>query len=124
MDPRLDAIALLYLSFAHGTDGVLSGEEMRLLASKLGGWQPQSSLDAVGGHLKSTVDRYKRLGSQDARLAEARKCVATLRRSLDSAARERIVGDLRELAAVDGEITPEEAALLDEVALAMAPAPQ
>lgn len=119
MDPRLDAIALLFLSFAHATDGTLSGEEMRLVAAKLRGWQPDATLEAVGEHLRATVERYKRLGDRDAKLAEARRCASSLAGVLDAEGRARVLDELRELAMADGKVTPEELSLLDEVKQAL-----
>ncbi len=115
MDARLDAIALLYLSFAHASDGALSGDEMRLLAAKLRVWQPDAALESVGDHLRATVDRYKKLGDRDAKIAEARRCAASLAGSTDAPARAHIADDLRELATVDGAVTDEESALLAEL---------
>lgn len=115
MDPQLDTIALLYLAFAHATDGSLSGEEMRTVAQRLREWKPEASLDEMGGVMKSTVERYKSLGDQAARLAEARRCVASLAGTLSPEAKVRIVEDLRALADADGTVTDTEHTFLAEV---------
>ncbi len=117
MDPRLEAIALLYLTFAHATDGTLSGDEMRMLATKLRAWQPQASLDSVADQIKATVVRYKRLGDQPARIAEAHRCATRLANGFDPDARGRVLADLRELAMADGKETPEETSFLEEIAV-------
>lgn len=115
MDTQLDTIALLYLAFAHATDGSLSGEEMRTVAQRLREWRPDASLDQVGGTIKSAVERYKALGDQDKRLAEARRCVATLATSLTPDERQRVLVDLRALADADGTVTDSENSFLSEV---------
>lgn len=113
MDPRLQAIAKLYLIFAHATDGTLTGDEMRMLAEKLRSWQPDASLDAVGEQIKATVEAYKKLGDQDARFAEAKRCAQTLAQHLTPPQCDQILADLADLAAADGKVVPEETALLD-----------
>jgi uncharacterized tellurite resistance protein B-like protein len=116
MDPRIEAIAKLYLIFAHATDGTLTGDEMRLLAEKLRSWQPDAALDAVGEQIKTTVDAYKKLGDRDTRLAEAKRCAGVLAKTLTPEQCDQILGDLGDLAAADGKIVPEETSLLDELA--------
>jgi uncharacterized tellurite resistance protein B-like protein len=116
MDPRLQAIAKLYLIFAHATDGQLTGDEMRMLAEKLRSWQPDATLDAVGEQIKATVEAYKQLGDQDARFAEAKRCAETLAQHLNPAQCEQVLADLGDLAAADGKIVPEETALIDVLA--------
>lgn len=116
MDPRIEAIALLYLTFAHATDGALTGDEMRMLAEKLRSWQPGAELDAVGEQIKATVERYKKLGDRDKRLAEAERCAATLAATLTEEQKAAILGDLGDLAAADGTVTPEESSFMATIA--------
>ncbi len=116
MDPRIKAIALLYLTFAHATDGTLTGDEMRMVAEKLRSWQPDVALDAIGGQIKATVERYKKLGDRDTRLAEAERCAATLAKTLTDEQKMAILADLGDLAAVDGTVTPEESSFMATLA--------
>lgn len=120
MDPRLEAIGLLYLTFAHATDGALTGEEMRMVAEKVRSWQPEASLDAVGEQIKSTVEQYKRLGDRTKRMAEAERCATVLAKGLNAEERARVMEDLADLAAADGKVTPEETSFMATIAQRLA----
>lgn len=116
MATQLDTIALLYLAFAHATDGSLVGEEMRTVAQRLREWAPDASLDEIGNVIKTTVERYKAMGETNARLGEARRCLASLATSLSSEERRRVLDDLRALADADGAVHDAERDFLDEAA--------
>ncbi len=110
-----DAIAFLYLTFAHATDGALSGEEMRTLAEKLRGWRPDAGLDVIGEQIKATVARYKGLAGREQRVAAATRHADALASSLSVAERQRVLDDLQAIADVDGGTADEEQAFLSAV---------
>ncbi len=110
-----DAIAFLYLAFAHATDGALSGEEMRTLAEKLRGWRPEVGLDAIGEQIKATVVRYKQLSSREQRLAAATDHAAALARTMTAEQRQRVLAELHAIAEVDGTVAEQERAFLDGI---------
>ncbi|MBX7078317.1 MAG: TerB family tellurite resistance protein [Nannocystaceae bacterium] len=110
-----DAIAFLYLAFAHATDGALSGEEMRTLAERLRGWRPEVGLDAIGEQIKSTVGRYKQLATREQRLAAANDQATALARTLTVEQRQRVLADLNAIAEVDGTVAEQERAFLDGI---------
>jgi hypothetical protein len=114
MDATIDALAFLYITFAHSTDGSLTGEEMRTLATRLHGWRPSASLDELGAAMKRAVDRYKSQPDMAARRAEADRCAEALAKgSVED--KQRILADLRGIAEVDGKITPDESAFIDSL---------
>jgi hypothetical protein len=115
MDRTIGDLAFLFITFAHATDGALSGEEMRTLAAKLREWQPDATLESIGEQLKGAVEAYKQAGTREARLAKAGACADGLAKSLDAAQRQTVFAQLRAIAEVDGKITVEEDAFLGEL---------
>lgn len=97
----LESLAFLYLTFSHSTDGEVSGDEMKALAAKLREWAPSVELGELGELLKSTVARYK--GAAD-KLGEARTVTGSLEGALDKEQLGKVLADLEELAAADGEV--------------------
>lgn len=115
-DPRaLDALAFLYLTFAHSTDGVLSPDEMRALADKLRPWAPDDDLAAVGERLKRAVGEYKSL-SASARLERAEQGLEIVAAQTGPTDQVTILADLRAIAAADGNVSAEEQAFMARVA--------
>lgn len=115
-DPRaLDALAFLYLTFGHSTDGVLTPDEMRALADKLRAWSPESDLAEMGERLKRTVGDYKSLSSE-AREQRAEQSVALVVEQSDAAERVQILADLRSIAIADGHVSDEEQAFMARIA--------
>jgi len=115
MDRTLDDLAFLFLAFAHATDGALSGEEMRTLATKLREWAPDAPLESVGDTIKRTVEAYKAIPARGEKLAKAGTCADALAKSLDAGKKQTVVAQLREIAEVDGKVTVDEDALLAEI---------
>ncbi|NJK33453.1 MAG: TerB family tellurite resistance protein [Deltaproteobacteria bacterium] len=114
-DPQaLHALAFLYLSFGHSTDGTLSGDEMRTLATKLRAWAPDSTLEQIGELLRSVVGEYKALSS-DAREEKGEAAVELLRGQLDAEQRARILADLQAIAEADGNVSSEESSFIDRL---------
>lgn len=115
MDRTIGDLAFLFITFAHATDGALTGEEMRVLATKLRDWAPDATLESIGDTIKSTVESYKQIPARGEKLAKAGNCADALAKSLDATQRATVIAQLREIAEVDGKITVEEDAFLAEV---------
>lgn len=113
-DPQsLQSLAFLFLTFGHATDGGISLDEMRALASRLQAWAPDADLAELGEIIKTTVAAYK--GTPD-KLAHARECCAAIARTATPDELQRVLGDLVEIAKTDGTISDEERAFIDETA--------
>lgn len=107
----LESLAFLYLTFGHSTDGTLTADEMRSLATKLREWAPASELGDIGTILRATVADYK---AAEHKISKAREITQTLRGSLDVAQVSKILADLEEIAAADGHVSDEEKAFIAE----------
>jgi uncharacterized tellurite resistance protein B-like protein len=118
MDPKLDAIAFLYLTVAHTADGAVSGDEMRTLANGVRAWDPDASLETIGDVLKRTVERYRSLPGTDERLAEADRLAKTLAGNLTPEQRSTVLDGMREIAAADGQVTDDETAVIERIGAA------
>jgi uncharacterized tellurite resistance protein B-like protein len=112
----VDALAFLYIAFAQATDGILTAEEMRTLASKLHKRAPELPLDELGQVLRRTVDLYKTIDSRQEKIERAQEHAAVLRDAVDEAMRQAIVGDLGDIAGADGEVSAEEQEFIDRTA--------
>ena len=112
---RLAPIGLFFVAFAHGTDGVLTPEEMRTLADRLRRWAPQVGLHGVGNVLRDAVAQY-RVQSQDP--AHVDRLRAELAAQLPPASLMQLVADLREIAMADGEVSESEQRFIAESARA------
>lgn len=108
LDPELlAALALVFVGFAHGTDGQLTTSEMRTLADKLRGWAPGTSLERIGELLRTTVGDYRRLAPA-AKTQRVRECTDQLGFALPGALCGRVVDELRVIAAADGTVAAAE----------------
>jgi uncharacterized membrane protein YebE (DUF533 family) len=117
----LQSLAFLFLTFGHATDGGISLDEMRALASRLKTWAPEADLAALGEIIKSTVAAYK---AEPDKLAKARQCCATLGRTASPEEKQRVLADLVEIASADGVISDAERSFIDDTARDFAvPAP-
>jgi uncharacterized tellurite resistance protein B-like protein len=112
----MHALAFLYLTFSHATDGALSGDEMRAVAGKLKEWNPEASLEELGAVLKNTVEEYKALPSRTEKYEAASKCAEQLKGTADSERLQTVVSDLASLAMVDGKVSDEEKAFIAQTA--------
>jgi serine/threonine protein kinase/uncharacterized tellurite resistance protein B-like protein len=111
----LAPIAHFFVAFAHGTDGVLTNEEMRTLADRLRRWAPQVGLDGVGNVLREAVGLYRQYSHDPTHVDRLR---STLAAQLPPASLMQIVADLREIAMADGDISESEQRFLTESARA------
>jgi uncharacterized tellurite resistance protein B-like protein len=119
LDPQsLQALAFLYLTFGHATDGAMSGDEMRELGKKMQQWAPDAPLADLGQVIKAAVGEYVQLGSHTDKLARAREYTAALEGHLSSEQAQQIVDDLRAIATVDGDISPDEEKFIADTAAA------
>ena len=121
----VEALAFLYLTFGQATDGTLTAEEMRTLASKLQKRAPDLSLEDLGLLLRRTVDAYKTSGTREDKIDRAQAHAQVLRDAVDETMREDIVGDLMAIAGADGEVSEEELAFIERTAQTLGvPMPQ
>jgi uncharacterized tellurite resistance protein B-like protein len=121
MDRTIGDLAFLYLTFAHASDGAISGEEMRTLASKLRDWDPHATLESIGETLKTAVEQYKQLGVRADRLAKAGACADSLANQLEPSQRFTVLAQLREIAEADGTVTADEESMLAEIRRRLGP---
>ena len=112
----LQALAFLYLTFSHATDGSLTGEEMRAVAKKLQAWSPDATLEQLGAVLESTVAEYKTKPSRQEKYAHAEALVTALAQHVGPTQRQTIVDDLASLAEVDGVVSDAESAFIRQIA--------
>ena len=116
----LKSLAFLYLTFGHSTDGALSIDEMRALASRLQQRAPEADLDRVAEVIKSAVNEYKTLPTMSEKLARAQEHTSTLRAQATADEVQGVLDDLRQIAGADGNISPEEEKFIADVAAALA----
>jgi uncharacterized tellurite resistance protein B-like protein/tRNA A-37 threonylcarbamoyl transferase component Bud32 len=122
LDPaRLATLAYLFVAFAHGTDGVLTNTEMRVLADRLRAWGPQLSLEHVGGILREAVATYGRAANKPGQLRDSR---TALRAWFTPDQHARVIADLREIAIADGRFDVAEQQFIDETARAFGLGPE
>lgn len=118
---RLPTVAYLFVAFAHGTDGVLTNDEMRVLAHQLRAWAPQLGLEHIGAVLRDSVATYGREPNKPARLHEVHTALAA---ALEADRLEQIVDDLRAIAGADGGFSAAEQQFIAATAHAFGLAPE
>jgi serine/threonine protein kinase/uncharacterized tellurite resistance protein B-like protein len=111
----LAPIAHFFVAFAHGTDGVLTNEEMRTLADRLRRWAPQVGLHGVGNVLREAVSEYRQHSHDPHHIERLRTALAA---QLPPASLMQLVADLREIAMADGDISDSEQRFLTDSARA------
>ncbi len=100
----LNALAFIYIGFAHSTDGELAPEEMKTLAAHIKEWQPEAELGEIGEVLQEAVALYQTTDPMD-RAAAFRRHGEALKGNLDQNARVMVLADLEAISKADGEIT-------------------
>jgi len=113
-DPRLLAIAFLYLTISHA-DGRLDEAEKLVLREQAREWAPDISIAERAVVIRWAVAEFKRRPSMAAKLQCARDAADQLRASVSRDTRQRILADLWRLAGADGQISMEEQAFIGEI---------
>ena len=100
----LNALAFIYIGFAHSTDGELAPEEMKTLAAHIKEWQPNAPLEQIGEVLQEAVALYQATDPLD-RTDAFRRHGEAIKQQLDANARVMVLADLEAISKADGEIT-------------------
>jgi len=100
----LNALAFIYIGFAHSTDGDLAPEEMKTLAAHIKEWQPNADLKQIGEVLQEAVALYRATDPLD-RTDAFRRHGEAIKEQLDTNARVMVLADLEAISKADGEIT-------------------
>ena len=82
----LNALAFIYIGFAHSTDGELAPEEMKTLAAHIKEWQPNAPLEQIGEVLQEAVALYQATDPLD-RTDAFRRHGEAIKQQLDANAR-------------------------------------
>jgi serine/threonine protein kinase/uncharacterized tellurite resistance protein B-like protein len=113
-DPRMLAIAFLYLTLSYA-DGTLDEAEKLVLRESASQWTPEATIAERAVVIRWAVAEFKRRPSYEEKLVCAREAADQLAMSLDADTLRRIVADLWRLAGADGHIAPEEQAFIGEI---------
>ena len=113
-DPRLLAIAFLYLTLSHA-DGHFDEAEKLVLREQAQEWAPNVSLAERAVVIRWAIAEFKRRPTMDARMQCAREAADQLRASSDKDTLRRILADLWRIAGADGHISAEERAFINEI---------
>jgi serine/threonine protein kinase/tellurite resistance protein len=113
-DPRLLAIAFLYLTLSH-VDGHFDESEKLVLREQAEAWAPHVSVAERAVVIRWAIAEFKRRPSMTARMQCAREAADQLRTSSDKDTLRRILADLWRIAGADGHISAEERAFINEI---------
>lgn len=108
----LHDLAVLYLALAHGADRDLDPAELVAVSDQLRAWAPGEDPAVVSHVLREAKLTYAN-GIAPENLDEL---VVRLGEKLDAPARERVLGDLREIARADQQVNAGEVNLIEHVA--------
>lgn len=114
-DHLIAALAFLYVTFAHSTDGQLTNDEMRALADRLHHWAPQATFEQLGAMLRYTIGNYGQFPPAD-RLAHAHHYADWIAGRGTPAQRQQVLGDLQAIAIADGHVSPHEEFFIADIA--------
>jgi serine/threonine protein kinase/uncharacterized tellurite resistance protein B-like protein len=114
-DHLIAALAFLYVTFAHSTDGQLTNDEMRALADRLHHWAPQATFDQLGAMLRYTIGNYSQFPAGD-RLAHAHHYADWIAGRGTPAQRQQVLADLQAIAIADGNVSAHEESFIAEIA--------
>lgn len=114
--PLLHDLAVLYLALTHGTDSHLSDSEREAMRSQLHSWAPGMDPMRIDHVLREAELSYAN-GLAEERFAAL---LSRLHEGLDSEARERVLADLRTLAAADNQVLSDEKNFISRVETAWA----
>ncbi|PRP99679.1 protein kinase domain-containing protein [Enhygromyxa salina] len=113
-DPRLLAIAFLYLTLSVA-DGHVDEAEKMVLRQQAQQWAPDISIAERAVVIRWAVAEFKRRPEFPDKLQCAREAAEQLSVTTDRATRRRILADLWRIAGADGHISPEEQAFIGEM---------
>ncbi len=113
-DPRLLAIAFLYLTLSHA-DGYLDEAEKMVLREQAQEWAPNVSIAERAVVIRWAIAEFKRRPTVEERMQCAFEAADQLRASTDKQTLRRIVADLWRIAGADGHVSTEEQAFIDEI---------
>ncbi|MFV8754280.1 protein kinase domain-containing protein [Nannocystaceae bacterium ST9] len=114
-DHLIAALAFLYVTFAHSTDGQLTSDEMRALADRLHHWAPQATYDQLGAMLRYTIGNYGQFPPAD-RLAHAQHYADWIAGRGTPAQRQQVLADLQAIAIADGHVSTHEQLFIADIA--------
>ncbi len=114
-DHMIAALAFLYVTFAHSTDGQLTSQEMRALADRLYHWAPRATPEQLGEMLRYTVGNYSQFPPTD-RLAHAHHYADWIASRGTSAQRQQVLADLQAIAIADGGVSIHEQHFIADIA--------
>lgn len=113
-DPRLLAIAFLYLTLSYA-DGHLDEAEKLVLREQAREWAPDVSIAERAVVVRWALAEFKRRPNAESRMQCAREAADQLRASVEKDTRRRILADLWRIAGADGHISAEEQAFITEM---------
>jgi len=113
--PTLRALAVLYLTFGHATDGTMTGDEMRTLGKRLHRWIPDMGLPELGEILRDTVAEYRDHRDRADKLEYAVTVAHDLCKRATPDELANILADLRQIAEADGSVAPAEQAFIERL---------
>ncbi|KIG13024.1 Serine/threonine protein kinase PrkC, regulator of stationary phase [Enhygromyxa salina] len=113
-DPRLLAIAFLYLTLSVA-DGRVDEAEKMVLRQQAQQWAPDISIAERAVVIRWAIAEFKRRPEFPDKLLCAREAAEQLSVTTDRATRRRILADLWRIAGADGHISPEEQAFISEM---------
>ena len=116
LTPLLHDLALLYLALALGTDGQLTHEEQTAMRDQLRAWAPGTDPALCDHALREAVLSY----GDGISVERLDALVEGLRSELDAKGRDRVLADLRAVAASDAVVQTSEVVFIDRVERAWA----
>jgi uncharacterized tellurite resistance protein B-like protein len=106
-DPKLLAIAYLYLTLAYA-DGTLDQSEKEVTRKQLRRWAPKASVAELKAVIRWAVAEFKRRPTKEERLGCALEATDQLRETVGPETQQEVLADLWRLAGADGHVSPEE----------------
>lgn len=113
----LYALALLSIACGHQAvgDESLAQTEIDEATQLVQRWKPQATPAEVGRVLAKAMEIYRSIGTEADAGRRARACAELVRREFPPPALALILGDLREIIAADGLMSPAEGDFVDAV---------
>ena len=109
----LHDIALIYIVMSHGSDGVLSADEIAAIERKLAFWQPDLPEEAVTGIFRDALQFYS-TGPTKEDLADS---TAAIKDHMPMSQRLAVVNDLIYIGEIDGPLTDYETDMVEQLSV-------